>query len=298
MAGCSPASAASHGATVAAYAVADVLLTDTVPVIAALTALLVTEATLFDILTAGVQRVVSVVVGVLLAVAFSMLVGISWWSLGLLVGLSIVIGQVLRLGPHLVEVPISAMLVLAVGGEQTVASDRVIETLIGATVGIAVNLAFPPQIRANTAAATVGVFADEIAALLQAELPFFDRPSFRALGEGTIEQRVASTAALLATLNERTWPLDEVWRDAAAFEPDLARQHADREEDRRIQTARALALLTGRPPGPIAADGIWAITGSAVYAKLVNGAGWTRDLYQSWLMSTILGVLDADGRAG
>jgi AcrR family transcriptional regulator len=132
----------------------------------------------------------------------------------------------------------------------------------------------------------------------EAELPFFDRPSFRALGEGTIEQRVASTAALLTTLNERTWPLDEVWRDAAAFEPDLARQHADREEDRRIQTARALELLTGRPPGPIAADGIWAITGSAVYAKLVNGAGWTRDLYQSWLMSTILGMLDADGRAG
>ena len=156
------------GAAVAAYIVAGLLLGDTVPVIAALTALLVVEVTLFDIVTSGVQRVVSVVAGVLLAVGFSSLVGISWWSLGVLVAVSIVVGQLLRLGPHLVEVPISAMLVLAVGGEETVASDRIIETLIGAAVGVAVNIVFPPRIRADTAARAVGAFADETAALLQA----------------------------------------------------------------------------------------------------------------------------------
>ena len=155
------------GAAVAAYIVAGLFLQDTVPVIAALTALLVVEVTLFDIVTSGVQRVVSVVVGVLLAVGFSSLVGISWWSLGLLIAVSILVGQLLRLGPHLVEVPISAMLVLAVGGEETVASDRIIETLIGAAVGVAVNIIFPPRIRADTAARAVGNFADEIASLLQ-----------------------------------------------------------------------------------------------------------------------------------
>jgi len=155
------------GAAVAAYVVAGLLLEDTVPVIAALTALLVVEVTLFDIVTSGVQRVVSVVTGVLLAVGFSSLVGISWWSLGLLIAVSILVGQLLRLGPHLVEVPISAMLVLAVGGEETVASDRIIETLIGAAVGVSVNIVFPPRIRADTAARAVGAFADEIATLLQ-----------------------------------------------------------------------------------------------------------------------------------
>jgi type I site-specific restriction endonuclease len=59
------------------------------------------------------------------------------------------------------------MLVLAVGGEETVASDRIIETLIGAAVGVAVNIAFPPRIRADTAARAVGAFADEIATLLR-----------------------------------------------------------------------------------------------------------------------------------
>ena len=33
-----------------------------------------------------------------------------------MVAVSLVVGQLLRLGPHLLEVPISAMLVLAVGG--------------------------------------------------------------------------------------------------------------------------------------------------------------------------------------
>jgi uncharacterized membrane protein YgaE (UPF0421/DUF939 family) len=155
------------GAAVAAYVVAGLLLQEAVPVMAALTALLVVEVTLFDIVTSGVQRVVSVVVGVLLAVGFSALVGISWWSLGILVAVSIMVGQLLRLGPHLVEVPISAMLVLAVGGEEVVASDRIIETLIGAAVGVLVNIVFPPRIRADTAARAVGDFADEIASLLQ-----------------------------------------------------------------------------------------------------------------------------------
>src|SRR6478672_12268763 len=87
------------GAAVAAYVVAGLLLEDTVPVIAALTALLVVEVTLFDIVTSGVQRVVSVVAGVLLAVAFSSLVGISWWSLGLLIAVSILVGQLPEAGP-------------------------------------------------------------------------------------------------------------------------------------------------------------------------------------------------------
>ena len=103
------------GAAVAAFAVAQVLFPSTVPILAPLTALLVVEVTLKDIVTSGVQRVASVTAGVLLAVAFSSIVGLTWWSLGVLVAVSILVGQLLRLGPHLLEVPISAMLVLAVG---------------------------------------------------------------------------------------------------------------------------------------------------------------------------------------
>jgi hypothetical protein len=155
------------GAAVASFIVADALLSGgAVPILAPLTALLVVEVTLVGSLTSGVQRITSVVAGVFLAVGFSALVDLSWWSLGVLIATSIVTGQLLKLGPHLLEVPISAMLVLAVEGAEAAAWDRVVETLIGAFVGVTVNAVFPPAVRTATAAAAVEHFAEEIAELL------------------------------------------------------------------------------------------------------------------------------------
>jgi Aromatic acid exporter family member 1 len=157
------------GATVAAFLVAQLAgLHTPPPLIAALTALLVVQATLTSTLLTGVQRVLSVVSGVALALLFVAVVGLTWWSLAALVAASILVGQLLRLGPHLVEVPISAMLVLGVGASQveSVGGGRVLETLIGAAVGMFVNVVFPPAVQTRYAAQAVGRFADEIAALL------------------------------------------------------------------------------------------------------------------------------------
>src|SRR6476661_4088805 len=155
------------GAAVAAFAVALLLVPGTAPILAPLTALLVVEITLKDSLTSGLQRIVAVAVGVLMAVSFSSVVGLTWWSLGVLVALSILVGQLLRLGPHMLEVPISAMLVLAVGGAQAAATDRIVETLIGVAVGLAVHLIFPPGIGDESAARAVHRFAGQLARLLQ-----------------------------------------------------------------------------------------------------------------------------------
>jgi Aromatic acid exporter family member 1 len=157
------------GATVAAFLVAQLAgLHTPPPLIAALTALLVVQATLTSTLVNGLQRVLSVVCGVALAVLFVAVVGLSWWSLAALVAASILVGQLLRLGPHLVEVPVSAMLVLGVGasGAEAVGGGRILETLIGAAVGIVVNVVFPPAVQTRYAAQSVERFADEIAALL------------------------------------------------------------------------------------------------------------------------------------
>jgi uncharacterized membrane protein YccC len=156
-------------ATVVAFVVAETAgLHSPPPLIAALTALLVVQATLSSTLVNGAQRVVSVVSGVALAVAFVAVVGLTWWSLAALVAASLVVGQLLRLGPHLVEVPISAMLVLGVGasGAESVGGGRVLETLIGAAVGMLVNVVVPPAVQTRYAAAAVEKFADEIAGLL------------------------------------------------------------------------------------------------------------------------------------
>ncbi len=171
------------GATVAAFLAAEAVgLRQPPPLIAALTAVLVVQATLASTLVNGVQRVLSVVAGVALAAVFVSVVGLTWWSLGVLVTASILVGQLLRLGPHLVEVPISAMLVLGVGyaaGAETVGAGRVLETLVGAAVGVLVNVLFPPAVQTRSAGGEVERFAEQIARLL-------DEAAAR-LGAGPVE---------------------------------------------------------------------------------------------------------------
>ncbi|WP_420123638.1 aromatic acid exporter family protein [Nakamurella sp.] len=196
------------GAAVAAFVVALVLFPGTTPILAPLTALLVVEITLKDSLTSGLQRIVSVGAGVLLAVLFSSVVGLTWWSLGVLVAVSILVGQLLRLGPHMLEVPISGMLVLAVGGAQAAALDRIAETLIGVAVGLAVNLAFPPGIGDESAARAVHRFAGRLARLL--------RTASAELAEPIGEQQALRWMDDARRLSRNVPEIDQALRQAAA----------------------------------------------------------------------------------
>ncbi|MFE2654362.1 aromatic acid exporter family protein, partial [Streptomyces sp. NPDC059346] len=66
----------STAAAVIAYSVAVWFLPEPAPLTAPLTALLVVQVTLYATLTTGIRRVNSVVVGVLIAIGFSSLVGL------------------------------------------------------------------------------------------------------------------------------------------------------------------------------------------------------------------------------
>ncbi len=156
-------------AAVASFVVANLIFTTkTPPLLAPLTTMLVIQLTPVSLLVSGVQRVVSVVAGVIVAVLFSSLVEITWWSLGTLIAVSLAIGLVLRLGPNLIEVPISAMLVLGVGSRSadSAAWQRIAETLVGAGVGVLSNLLFPPKVSTQDAAAAIENLGDELARLL------------------------------------------------------------------------------------------------------------------------------------
>ncbi len=150
-------------AAVASYVIAARLGTSAQPVLAPLTALLVVQVTLYETVAHGLQRIGSVLAGVLVAVAVARFVGLTWWTLGLVVAVSLVLGRLLRLGPQLLEVPISAMLVLAVGGAENVAAGRVYETLIGAAAGVAVNAIIAPPLYVQPAGDAVGELADRMA---------------------------------------------------------------------------------------------------------------------------------------
>jgi uncharacterized membrane protein YccC len=155
-------------AAVAGYAVGRLVFPDTQPLLAALTAMLVVQVTPVSLLASGLDRVVAVVTGVALAVLFASMVPLTWWSLGLLIFVSMAVGQALRLRDNLLEVPISAMLVLGVGalGTGTAAGGRIVETLVGAAVGVATNLLFPPKVPTASAAHAIDALADSLSELL------------------------------------------------------------------------------------------------------------------------------------
>ncbi|MEU6017036.1 aromatic acid exporter family protein [Streptomyces sp. NPDC047515] len=158
----------STAAAVIAYVVAVWTLPHPAPLTAPLTALLVVQVTLYATLTTGIRRVNSVVVGVLIATAFSSLVGLSWWSLGLTIFASLIIGRLVRVDEFVPEVAISAMLVLGVSQVASTAWDRVLETLIGAGVGLLFNLLFAPPVWAQSAGASIDSLATAMGRMFRA----------------------------------------------------------------------------------------------------------------------------------
>ncbi|MFF2780653.1 aromatic acid exporter family protein [Streptomyces sp. NPDC058052] len=156
----------STAAATLSYVVALRLSSEPVPLTAPLTALLVVQVTLYSTLTTSLRRVNAVVVGVLIAIAFSAVVGLSWWSLALVILASLLVGRLVRVEEFVPEVAISAMLVLGVTQVSDTAWDRVLETLIGAVVGMLFNLLLAPPVWVDTAGDSIEDLARRMRRLL------------------------------------------------------------------------------------------------------------------------------------
>jgi hypothetical protein len=133
-----------------------------------LTALLVMQASAYSTLKMGAIRVGAVLAGVLVATFVSIWIGLTWWSLGAVIATSLILAKIFRLGEQAIEAPISAMLILGVTNPNVAAEIRVLNTLIGAGVGVAFNLIYPPALPTIRASRTIIDAADATAAPLDA----------------------------------------------------------------------------------------------------------------------------------
>ncbi|MEU9592828.1 FUSC family protein [Streptomyces sp. NPDC048193] len=136
------------------------------PLTAPLTALLVVQVTLYATLKMSVRRVNAVVAGVLVAIVFSAVVGLSWWSLALVIVAALGVGHLVRAHEFVAEVAISAMLVLGVTSHGSLAWARVVETLIGAVVGLVFNLLFAPPVWVEQAGESIEGLARRVRQLM------------------------------------------------------------------------------------------------------------------------------------
>ncbi|NAZ83311.1 FUSC family protein [Kineococcus sp. R8] len=152
---------------VLAYLLTVQLVPGPVDLTGALTALLVLQASAVSSVRMGVVRVGAVVTGVLVAVALTSWVGLTWWSLGTAIAASLLLATALRLREQVLETPISAMLVLAVGGQEIAAETRIVTTLIGAAVGVGLSLLLPPRVPTGAAVAAVRRVARDQADVLR-----------------------------------------------------------------------------------------------------------------------------------
>jgi uncharacterized membrane protein YgaE (UPF0421/DUF939 family) len=154
-------------AATVAYVIAKRLSPEPVPLTAPLTALLVVQVTLFSTLTTSVRRVNAVVAGVVVAIAFSLLVGLTWWSLALVILAGLGVGHLVRVDEFVAEVAISAMLVLGVTTVGSTAWARILETVIGAVVGMGCNLLLAPPVWTQQAGESIEGFARRMRQLME-----------------------------------------------------------------------------------------------------------------------------------
>jgi len=155
-------------AAIVAWLVCAALLHQPLPIFAAIAALLVVAPSVNQSLAKGVERSVGVIVGVLLAYAAGDLFGHSTWVVLGIIVVSLLLAWVLRLSPGSAnQIPISAMLVLALGLQTPgYAVDRIVETVIGALIGLAVNVLVVPPVLFGPAHDAVTRLASEISGTL------------------------------------------------------------------------------------------------------------------------------------
>lgn len=131
-----------------AWFLSGLLVQQQLPIFAAIAALLVVQPSVNQSLAKGVERSIGVIVGVVIAYGAGILFGTSSWVVLAIILVSLLLAWALKLTPGSSnQIPISAMLVLALGAQTPgYAFDRVLETVIGAGVGLIVNAVIVPPV--------------------------------------------------------------------------------------------------------------------------------------------------------
>lgn len=143
-------------ASVVAYLIVEQVYPGSGDLTGALTALLVVRASLVETFSSGLDRIAAVLTGVLIASLTASVTGLTWWSLAIVVAAALALAWAFDLSDNRMETAISAMLILGASSPETSASARVGMTLIGAAVGFAGTLLFPPPVLSFGVAEAVG----------------------------------------------------------------------------------------------------------------------------------------------
>jgi len=156
-------------AAVAAWLLATQVIGLSQPFLAPYAAVFLVEATVYRSLLGWAQQVGSVAAGVLLAAAVAQLVPGQTATLAIVVFAGLLLGSWRRFGGSGVWVGVTGMLLVTYGTPRSseLLSDRLVETALGAAVGLVVNVLIFPPLYGERLAAAADRLADALAGLLE-----------------------------------------------------------------------------------------------------------------------------------
>ncbi len=211
-------------AIIAAWLVAGWLVQGPPPIFAAIAALLVVQPSINQSFTRAVERSVGVILGVVIAAALGLAFGSQPWVALLSAGVALAVAWAARISPGATnQIAISALLVLALGtATPNYALDRVLETLIGAAIGIVVNAVLVPPVLVPAARDKVDVLGRELASALERLAEALETPQTPASLEGLLIE-----ARLLRPVRDAAADAIRDGADSLALNPRSGRHRAE-----------------------------------------------------------------------
>ncbi|QIS39815.1 FUSC family protein [Clavibacter capsici] len=139
------------------------------PYYAPLGALVSMYPTLMGSARTGLQTLLGLAAGIVLATAVIVTTGPTWWSIPLIVGIGVILSGSGWFGAGREYVPMAALFVLIIGGQDadTYSLGYLVQMAVGVVTGLLINVLIAPTLSSGRAAARISAFQREVAARLR-----------------------------------------------------------------------------------------------------------------------------------
>ncbi|MFT7712185.1 FUSC family protein [Clavibacter tessellarius] len=139
------------------------------PYYAPLGALVSMYPTLMGSARTGLQTLLGLAAGIVLATAVIMTTGPSWWSIPVIVGIGVILSGSGWFGAGREYVPMAALFVLIIGGQDAdqYSLGYLVQMAVGVVTGLLVNVLVAPTLSSGQAAARISAFQVEVAQRLR-----------------------------------------------------------------------------------------------------------------------------------
>lgn len=117
---------------------------------------------------------------------------------------------------------------------------------------------------------------------------------YRAMGDGTPENRIRAGASWLRGAHERSARIQNVLDQAAVTDTDAAARLHVREQNRWDEVRHATTLIFGEAPADDVVDAMWVLASRRMFLMLVDGRGWTPARWERWFVEQLRATLGVD----